>query len=351
VSAGPIAGLAEWPAKKKTRMSQAHRIHWEDAYRVIEPQISAAGEHVWPFDRSFPLDVRYLAFQGKSSIALNRHDYYELLYLHTGEVVCQVQDQFVRIREGDLFVMGSVLFHRICEYKTARVRAMVLYFMPDLVRQDDSAGNSLEYLMPFLVQQADFPHVVPASSGVPAQVFDLMKRVQVELPAALPRAQLSIKTYLKMMLVLLVNHYAAYRDAADVVARKERALERLRPLFDHLDRHYAEPISIDHAAGLLGMSRSHFMRFFRSLTGQPLVAHVNRLRVAKAQQLLTRTDKPIAAVSQEVGFCDQSYFGLVFRRLVGMTPREYAAAAARLDEAATLGERGSEARARKRERA
>jgi len=315
-------------------MTHARRLHWEDAYRVIEPQINAAGVHVWPFDLSFPLDVRGLSFQGKSSIALNRHDYYELLYLHTGEVVCQVQDQYVRIREGDLFVMGSVLFHRVCEYRTARVRAMALYFMPDLVRQDDHAGNGLEYLMPFLVQRPGFPHVVPASSGVPAQVFDLMKRVQVELPAAVPRAQLSIKTYLKMMLVLLVNHYAAYRGVADAVARKERALERLRPLFDHLDAHVAEPISIDAAADLLGMSRSHFMRFFRAVTGQPLIAHVNRMRVARAQQLLARTDKPIAVVSQEVGFCDQSYFGLIFRRLVGMTPREYAAAMARLDESA-----------------
>ena len=121
------------------------------------------------------------------------------------------------------------------------MRAMALYFMPDLVRQDDHAGNGLEYLMPFLVRRPGFPHVVPASSGVPAQVFDLMKRVQVELPAGVPRAQLSIKTYFKMMLVLLVNHYAAYRGVADVVARKERALERLRPLFDHLDAHVAEP--------------------------------------------------------------------------------------------------------------
>lgn len=319
-------------------MTHAQRIHWEDAYHVIEPQITAAGVHVWPFEPSFPLDVRCLAFQGKSNIALNRHDYYELLYLHTGEVTCQIQDQFVRIREGDLFVMGSVLFHRLCEYRTPRVRAVVLYFMPDLIRQDDSAGNSLEYLMPFLVQRPEFPHVVPASTRVPAQVFDLMQRVRRDLPSAVPRAHLSIKTYLKMMLVLLVNHYAAYRGVAGVVGRKERALERLRPLFDYLDQHYAEPISIDHAASLLGMSRSHFMRFFRAMTGQPLIAHVNRLRIAKAQHLLARTDKPIATVSQEVGFCDQSYFGLVFRRLVGMTPREYAAAIASR-EGAPAGER------------
>ena len=35
------------------------------------------------------------------------------------------------------------------------------------------------------------------------------------------------------------------------------------------------------------------------------------------------TDKSIAEVSQDVGFCDQSYFGQVFQKFLHMTPREY----------------------------
>jgi len=31
----------------------------------------------------------------------------------------------------------------------------------------------------------------------------------------------------------------------------------------------------------------------------------------------------IAEISQEVGFCDQSYFGMVFRKLLNMTPRQF----------------------------
>jgi AraC-like DNA-binding protein len=47
------------------------------------------------------------------------------------------------------------------------------------------------------------------------------------------------------------------------------------------------------------------------------------LSIAKAQQLLASTDKSILDISQETGFCDQSYFGLVFRQLVHMTPLQY----------------------------
>jgi two-component system response regulator YesN len=45
--------------------------------------------------------------------------------------------------------------------------------------------------------------------------------------------------------------------------------------------------------------------------------------VAKAEHLLAATDLSVSEVSQAVGFCDQSYFGLIFRGFVHMTPLQY----------------------------
>jgi AraC family transcriptional regulator len=61
----------------------------------------------------------------------------------------------------------------------------------------------------------------------------------------------------------------------------------------------------------------------KQVTGLSLIAYLNQFRVSKAQALLETTDKSIAEIGQEVGFCDQSYFGSVFRRLLNTTPREY----------------------------
>jgi transcriptional regulator GlxA family with amidase domain len=62
------------------------------------------------------------------------------------------------------------------------------------------------------------------------------------------------------------------------------------------------------------------MGFLKQATGQSFVAYVNHFRVAKAQELLTTSDKPILRISQEVGLCNQIYFGMVFREIVGTTP-------------------------------
>ena len=73
------------------------------------------------------------------------------------------------------------------------------------------------------------------------------------------------------------------------------------------------------------MSASHFMSFFKRATGQSFMAYLNHCRIERAQALLAMTDKSVSDISQEMGFCDQSYFGTVFRKLVGMTPAAYRA--------------------------
>jgi len=299
------------------------QLHWEDAYSIIEPQVNAESTHVWPFDPVFPIDLRFLRFGKRWDIRLNRHDYFELLYIHSGEVVYQVQDKTMHLQAGDLFVVGSTVPHGMRGFPSGPVRGAVLYFMPDLIRVGDSTGEDVEYLTPFLAQDAGFPHVVPGKTGIPSQVFDLMRRMALELPAQSRRARLSVKTYLKMSLILLVNHYEEYQAGEAVFRRRQNKLERLRPLFLHLDEHYRAPITIDEAAAIVHMSKPSFMRCFREVTGQSFVTYLNQFRVAKAEELLTNPDISIAAVAQAVGFADQSYFGRVFRTMTNLTPRQF----------------------------
>jgi AraC-like DNA-binding protein/mannose-6-phosphate isomerase-like protein (cupin superfamily) len=303
-------------------LRSAQRVIWEDAYSVIEAQINASAVHVWDFEESFPIDIRHFIMRREADIRMNRHNYFELLYLQSGEVTYEVAGEQHPMRPGDLFVMGGRP-HRMSQYGRAQIRAVTLYFLPDLIRAHDPTGDDVQYLMPFLVQDVNFPHVIPANSGVPSQVRDLMGRIHAELPCHTTRSRLMVRTYLKMTLAVLVNHYAEFRDSEHVLTQRQRDLDRLRPVFDLIEARYSEEISVADAADAVHMSNSHFMRFFKQVTGQPFIAHLNQFRIAKAQFLLAATDRSIADIGHEVGFCNQSYFGLVFRRVTHLSPREY----------------------------
>jgi AraC-like DNA-binding protein len=126
-----------------------------------------------------------------------------------------------------------------------------------------------------------------------------------------------------MILIMLMNHYKGQFAVAGAFERRQKTLERLKPLFDYIDAHYPEPIALSRATAIVGMSKPHFMRCFKKATGQSFDTYLNRFRISKAQALLANTDMPIKFVGREVGFCDQSYFGLVFRHLLQVTPRDY----------------------------
>jgi AraC-like DNA-binding protein len=303
------------------------KLKMENAFSVIDPQINAEGVHVWPFDPAFPMDVRFYVWDKRHHIRMNRHDYFEVFYQQAGELICRIQDREFQMRSGDLAVISSTQYHTIRwpekKKNNGQVKAAALYFLPELIRASDASGEDAEYLAPFLMQDASFPHLIAGKTGIPAQIFDLIKRAHKEMPADTARGRLTLKTYLKMILILLVKHYADHQGMVETFNRKQRAIEQLTPLFDFLETHYREPVSVAAAAEVLNLSESHFMRLFKQVTGQSFISYLNHFRVAKAEHLLATTDLSVSEVSQATGFCDQSYFGLVFRSLVHLTPLQY----------------------------
>ena len=300
-----------------------HASTWEKARSVFEQQNQADGTHFWAYNPAFPIDVQSLSFGRHRHIRLPSDDYFGMLYVCAGSAQYQFQDRHFQVQERNLIVINGAFYHRLSKVITAPFEATVLYFHPDLIRARDTTGDDVQYLMPFLLQDATFPHIISHRTGLPCEVFSFMAKIQDSLPASTDRARLAARTYLKMALLLLLNHYEGEVGTAEVFNGRQRSLARLRPLFDHLETHYSEPLPLARMSAFVGMSKSHFTRFFKELIGQSFGTYLNHFRIAKAKALLTSTDKSMSEISQDVGFCDQSYFGLIFRRVVGMTPREY----------------------------
>lgn len=290
------------------------------AQRINQPRIKLLMK---PLDPTFPMDVRSLTPNKARSYRLDRHHYFELFHVSDGWMDIQIEDRFFHVNEGDLVVIGSDLFHRMVNPPSMQAKLTSLFFDPGLICGTSHDSEGMEYLLPFLVQGPNFPHVVPANTGIPGEAFELMHRIQTELPVTSVWARLAVKTYLKMILLLLVKYYSTHHGLRQHVDRKQADLGRLRPLFRHLEQNYGYPLLVEEAARLCAMSNSHFMYFFKRATGQSFVPYLTQYRITKAKTFLESTDKPISDISQEVAFCSQSYFGMVFRKLVGMTPLAY----------------------------
>ncbi len=101
----------------------------------------------------------------------------------------------------------------------------------------------------------------------------------------------------------------------------------LRRAKDLLRSRYAESLSLDEIANDAGIDKFHLCRAFRDEIGLPPHAYLVHLRVARALDLL-RAKLPASRVAAEVGIYDQSQLNRHFKRIVGVTPGQYARALA-----------------------
>ena len=82
-------------------------------------------------------------------------------------------------------------------------------------------------------------------------------------------------------------------------------------------------LTIEMLASEIGISRVHLHRKLKELTNQTTGDFIRNTRLAMAAKILSEGKQSISEVAMRVGFDNQANFATAFKRMYGMTPREY----------------------------
>ena len=157
----------------------------------------------------------------------------------------------------------------------------------------------------------DLPHLRAAMGAVDA-----------ELIAGDAGGRLAAESLANVLVVHLIRHVLAPR-------RPERGRDgvlpqgRLRAVAEYIEEHLDACPSLAQLAAVARLSPYHFARQFKTATGLPPHQFVIMRRVERAKQLLQGGDLSLAEVALHAGFSGQSQFSSHFKRLVGVTPRQF----------------------------
>lgn len=95
---------------------------------------------------------------------------------------------------------------------------------------------------------------------------------------------------------------------------------------EYVNEHYTEPLTRAEICKVAMMSKTTFTNLFKQATGESLVEYIHLLRVGLAKQLLCENKLNITEIGERCGFDSTTYFGRVFKKKTGMTPKQYKAA-------------------------
>ncbi len=159
-----------------------------------------------------------------------------------------------------------------------------------------------------------------------AKERDLLIQIAEEYANGDDLAEPSILAMLIQFFVLLA------RNSEDTVPaslpamqpnKQREYIEKFNVVFDYIEHHYMEDVTLEEVAAQIGFSKFHFSRLFRQFTDTAFYDYLCARRIKAAETLLLDPNLPITEVALQSGFASISTFNRVFKKFKECTPTEF----------------------------
>lgn len=282
--------------EKKYTVSSRLDISGRSAYQSYTPAL-------WAQQLPFHLE-QYGTFYANEGYFTERSGLRNHLLIHTmrGRGLVRTAGGSVEVGEGDLTVIDCMDYQF---YKTISKDGwdfMWLHYY----------GSSAELYYRLLNEDSI---AVIRTGGDPA-IPSLIQSLFDAADARDPETDLAISE----ILVRILTQAIRLRHRTITAPRYGHHSKDIARALDIIHRDYPQKLCIDELSDHTHMSKYHFLRVFRSCTGQTPYEYLMSHRVDEAKKLLYGSDLPVAEIAARCGFSDTSNFIRCFRRACGTTP-------------------------------
>ena len=138
-----------------------------------------------------------------------------------------------------------------------------------------------------------------------------------------PGMELAIEGLLNTMVHFIVRHVPATKlPVPDESEKGDPYLRRrIQRISDYIQEHYAEKISLESLAQEVYLNPYYLSHFFKKKMGFTFQEYLNFVRLQKAAELVSQTDKQFNVIAQVCGFPGSKSFNRVFKNYYGVSPR------------------------------
>ncbi|MHB1453495.1 MAG: helix-turn-helix transcriptional regulator [Saccharofermentanales bacterium] len=122
------------------------------------------------------------------------------------------------------------------------------------------------------------------------------------------------------MIMRILTQAIQLRQSKIITPKYEHHFNDISLAVDAIHRDFSQKLSLEDLSGYTHMSKYHFLRVFKSCTGQTPYEYLLSCRISESKKLLQNSNLPVSEVSFLCGFPDASNFIRCFKRACGTTP-------------------------------
>ena len=129
---------------------------------------------------------------------------------------------------------------------------------------------------------------------------------------------LRLQGYLSILLSELIE-----QNKGNTTQKSSQKEIYIKKTIQFIETNYSRTISIDSLSKYLGLNKNYFSTLFKEEMGQSPQEYIIKYRINKACQLLENKDLSISQVSRSVGYSDPLGFSKIFKKLKGVSPKNW----------------------------
>lgn len=260
---------------------------------------------------SIPLDFPH--------VPLHWHDEMEIIYIKKGTGTITVDFKPYTVTAGTIALIIPGQLHSIEQHEQDSMEYENIIFHPGILISKKTDTSNTEFLAPLLSGALSVPIFYTPDSPCYKEIaacIDANDEISRTNP---PGYQFFIKSQLFMLFFVLFNKCRLKEPPK----KDFKSLEKMKLILKYIENHYMDKITIADIADEVGLSQSHFMKYFKNTMGTSFIEYLNEYRLTMASRLLVSSDSQVLDIAAEVGFENLSYFNRTFKKRFDMTPREY----------------------------
>lgn len=248
----------------------------------------------------------------KCNLNYHSHDFTEIKVVLSGNFTYFIDDVKYEVSKGNILIMRPGVKH--------------LKVIPEGVHVEEfnfGLDNfQIKNLPPNFFMEPDSEHIYTMPLYFP-DILKCINETLAEQEKNEPFCDLMIKASILKLTALLYRGMNANKDKSEKSRLNITTSEKthiVNEILQYLSQNYMKQISLYRLAHNMYLSPVYISKIFKEETGESPINHLIRIRLTKANELLSKGNMPIKTVARNVGYEDAYYFSKLYKKYYGIPP-------------------------------
>ncbi|UYZ38713.1 AraC family transcriptional regulator [Clostridium beijerinckii] len=233
------------------------------------------------------------------------HDYYVIGFIENGKRYLSCKNKQYIIETGDLIVFNPGDIHTCEQIDDRALDYRCINIKKDVMKKITFEITGKEYLPNFMEFVLFRNELTSSLKELHLMIMEEEKNLKKE----------------ELFLFIIEQLIREYSNPVSEMTIQEASAE-IKTVCDYLENNYMENITLNQLSNLTGLSKYYLLHSFTKQKGISPYNYLQTIRIGKAKKMLEQGIAPID-VAFKTGFTDQSHFTNFFKKLIGLTPKQY----------------------------